>query len=289
MEQREVCAEGRKERPGQLPRDLPPPPHTLRPCPAAPSRAGTPRRPRPHSGRTGGRGKAPPPSRRQDNRGPRTRHLVVTPSSSVSRGSGATWSGASREAGGRAREGRREGGTGRRRRTHARASARGGPRVPDWAAGGAAPGHRGWAGALGSRPRPASPVRSGAASAPSRLPRSQLGPAARAHTLGQRRPQAESSDGGAQAAAGRDPVACAGKRSRAGPPAAQFALLGHRPRPPTRGPQPFSAGVPFAVPRPLPWAARTSEAVIRGPVEAEVPPSGRRKHRLPAHPGPVAK
>ncbi|XP_077831228.1 uncharacterized protein LOC114673752 [Macaca mulatta] len=66
LEQREVCAEEREERPGQRPgarRDAP----TARPpAPAAPPRAGTPRRPRPgrHSGRrrrAGGREEPPPP------------------------------------------------------------------------------------------------------------------------------------------------------------------------------------------------------------------------------------
>lgn len=174
---------------------------TLRAAPAArhpPSRprGGSPRRrlrPGSHSGRrqTGGRGEAeappPPPPRHPENRGPRTRHLVVAPSSSVSRVSGATWSGASRGAGGRAREGRRGGGTGRRGR--ARGAGRGpgtgarAERLPD-AGGGRAPGL--------APPCPAAPCGSRVAGDPSsRLPHSRPGPAARAHRLGRGHPQAE--------------------------------------------------------------------------------------------------
>lgn len=154
------------------------------------------------------------------------RHLVVAPSSSVSRGSGATWSGASRGAGGRAREGRRGGGTGRRGR--ARGAGRGpgtGPRaerLPD-AGGGRAPRALGLA-----PPRLASPVRSGRPRGGRRclLPPPSLparpGPAARAHTLGRRRPHAEQRP---ELQPARD--AAAGGRSRAGPPAARRALLGH--------------------------------------------------------------
>lgn len=108
---------------------------------------------------------------------------MVAPSSSVSRGSGATWSGASRGAGGRAREGRRGGGTGRRGR--ARGAGRGpgtGPRaerLPD-AAGGRAPRALGLAPPRLASPRPSAPGGPGAAGAPSsRLPRSRPGPARR--------------------------------------------------------------------------------------------------------------
>lgn len=122
----------------------------------------------------------------------------------------------------------RAGGAARRRDGPAGARARGGPRARDWAAGGAAPGRRGWAGAAGPGPRPASPVRSGRPRGGRRslLPPPSLparpGPAARAHTLGRRRPHAEQRP---ELQPARD--AAAGGRSRAGPPAARRALLGH--------------------------------------------------------------
>lgn len=129
LQQREVCAKGREERPGQRLRDTARRPRRPPSRPRAPPRAEIPRRLQPgnHSGRrqTSGRGEAapPPPPRHPENRGPRTRHLVVAPSSSVSRVSGAKRSGASREpvdvrgrggeeegrAGGGARAGRAEG------------------------------------------------------------------------------------------------------------------------------------------------------------------------------------
>ncbi|XP_078291436.1 uncharacterized protein LOC132665760 [Panthera onca] len=156
----------------------------------------------------------------------------------------------------------------------ARARARGGPRARAWAAGRAAPGRRGRAGAAGPGPRPALPGRSARLrggrrslppppSLPAR-PGGALTPTAR----GALTPSAAT--GARKLPLARDPAACARNRARAGPPAARPALLGHRPRPPPRRPLPFFAGAPFAAPRPLPRAARTSSA-IRGPAEAEGP------------------
>lgn len=264
------------------------------PDPAAPPRAETPRRdPAPAASRGGGgrAGAGRRRRRRPEDRGPRTRHLVVAPSSSVSRGSGATWSGASRGAGERAREGRQGGGTGRRGR--ARLRARGGPRARAWAAGGAAPGRWGRVGATGPGPRPASPGRFARLSGGRRslLPPPSL-PARPGGARSHPRPEAPSRRALRRARAScppaRDPAACARNPARAGPPAARPALLGHGPRPPPRRPRPFFAGSPFAAPRPLPRTARTSSA-IRGPVEAEGPTLRVEEAPPPRAPGALAK
>lgn len=83
----------------------------------------------------------------------------------------------------------------------------------------------------------------------------------------------------------RDPAVCA--RDRAGPPAARPALLGHQPRPQPCWPRPF-ADAPFAAPRPLPRAARTS-AAIWGQAEAESPTLRVEEAPPPSAPGTLAK
>lgn len=192
LEQREVCAEGREERPGQRLRD------TVRRPPSQPRGASPRRDPTPDSAwqplgtvadgraRRSGCTSVAASARHPENRGPRTRHLVVAPSSSVSRVSGATWSGASRGAGGRAREGRRGGGTGRRVR------ARGAGRRPSAETRAERLLDAGGRAGCGPSPAlPAAPCGSGAAGDPSsRLPHSSPGPAApRSHA----RPEAPSS------------------------------------------------------------------------------------------------
>lgn len=171
------------------------------PDPAAPPRAETPRRPRvgaaaggPARGggaaaarRTGGHVPAilwsPPPPRSPGDPGLHGAERAGEPGSARGRG------------------GKEEGPAGGGARGFARGAGRGpgpGPRAErlPGAGGGWAPRAPGLA-----PPRPAVSRGSRAAGGPSsRLPRSRPGPAARAHTLGRRRPHAERCDGRAQAA-----------------------------------------------------------------------------------------
>lgn len=154
----------------------------------------------------------------------------------------------------------RAGGAARRRdglaeaRARARVGRAEGPGLGRWWSGSRAP----WMGrrpGLLASPCLASPLRGGWCSLPpTPLPARPGG--ARSHP----RPEAPSSrEQRRRRASCRRPGTLglgARKRSRAGPPVAQLALLGHRPRPPPRRPQPLSAGVPFAAPRPLPWTAQ---------------------------------
>lgn len=175
----------------------------------------------------------------------------------------------------------RAGGAARRRDGPAGARARGGPRARDWAAGGAAPGRRGWAGAAGPGPRPASPVGSGrhrggrrSLLPPPSLP-ARPGPAARAHTLGRRRPRAEQRT---ELPPARDPALVAGAGQ--GPPrpdplywvtaSSAAALLRGR------------AGV--RCPAPPPRVART-RAAVRGLAAAEGPTLRAEEAPPPARPG----
>lgn len=165
----------------------------------------------------------------------------------------------------------RAGGAARRRDRPAGARARGGPTAGDWAAGGAAPGRRGWAAAAGPAPRPASPVRSvrHRGGRRSLLPPPSLParPGARSHPRPEAPSRREQRTEARKLRPAGTPRLCpaAGRASRR-----PTRFIGSPASPPPRRPRPFSAGALFAAPRPLPGAARTC-ARIRGLSEAEGP------------------